>query len=102
MTLYACCFVNFAGIITGSNLEMAARGQGKTLDLSYVCALGPMADKAIGQALLRHPGLARDLSMRTCWRKGLPGSADLREWGGFRSARVRAYLLEAYEGKTPL
>lgn len=101
MTLYVCAFVNFAGIIAGTNLELAAREGGRPVDVYYLCGLGPLANKAIGQTLLRHPELADELSMRTCWHHGLPGSTDLREWG-FRSARVRAYLLEAYEGKTPL
>ncbi|WP_421702872.1 DUF4173 domain-containing protein [Aliiroseovarius sp.] len=100
-TLYACCFVNFAAIIAEENIELAARGQGQTLDYRYLCGLGPMADRAIGEAFLRHPDLASNSLMHTCWRDDLPGSGDPREWG-FRSARVRAYLLEAYQGKTPL
>ena len=101
VTLYACCFINFAGIIAAGNLQAKASGWWRPLDVSYLCRLGPTAQKAIGQAMKEHPSLAADLSARTCWRNGLPGSTDPREWG-FRSARVRAYLLEAYEGKTPL
>ena len=100
-TLYVCAFVNFAGIIAATNLEMAAREGGRPVDLHYLCNLGPMADKAIGQTLAAQPDLSRALGMRTCWREGLPGSDDLREWG-FRSARVRAYLLDMHDGKSPL
>lgn len=101
VTLYACCFVNFAAVIATTNLEMKARDMSYRLDVVYLCNLGPMADKAIGRALREHQVLADHLSERTCWRHDLPGSDDLREWD-FRSARIRAYLLAEYEGKVPL
>ncbi len=81
-TLYACSFVNFAGIIAARNLTQAGA------DLVYVCDLGPMASGAVYQRL----AVARvtEVTADDIWRcpaLGVPRTAGWREWG-FRSWRV--------------
>ncbi|NBZ86525.1 DUF4153 domain-containing protein [Stagnihabitans tardus] len=55
-TLYACAFVNFAGIIAAENLARPAP------DLAYVCGLGEMASGAIAEKVARNPSLGPDLA----------------------------------------
>lgn len=74
-TLYAACFVNFAGIIAAENLSRPER-----LDAFYVCALGPMAAAEVRTSRL-------DLPCTT----GEPQIDGWRDWG-FREWRVSRYL----------
>ncbi|MER9774277.1 DUF4173 domain-containing protein [Mesorhizobium sp. M0220] len=57
MTLYACCFVNFAALIVNYNVEHSFEmtGQGTELDFWYLRTLGPSAWPALDR-FLEHQG----------------------------------------------
>ena len=85
-TLYLCCFINFAYVITEFN--MAAHPDGR-LDLAYLCGLGEQAIPA-----MMDYGQITDQT--ACGRRGLPSIRfdpinDWREWG-FRRWRLQRYL----------
>ncbi len=99
VTLYVCAFVNFAAIIAGTNLQMKADGWTRPLDHAYLCGLGPTAHKAIAQKLAAYPDLPGYRTLQLCMVADFRESIDWREWG-FRSARVRAYLLDQDKDKS--
>ncbi|WP_226341088.1 DUF4153 domain-containing protein [Gemmobacter serpentinus] len=76
ITLYLCCFVNFAGIIARWNLAHP------NVDLYYTCSLGPMAAAEIA----RHP------EGQVCVGDA-PTIEGWRDWG-FRSWRVSRYITD--------
>ncbi|MEJ6392837.1 DUF4173 domain-containing protein [Gymnodinialimonas sp. 2305UL16-5] len=89
-TLYLCCFVNFAYLITDYN--MAKAEDIEALDLSYLCQLGEQAIPA----MMEYGQITDNV---TCGRNGLPSLRfdaieDWREWG-FRRWRLQRYL-ESY------
>ncbi|MFI0846003.1 DUF4173 domain-containing protein [Mesorhizobium sp. IMUNJ 23232] len=99
LTLYACCFVNFAGLIADYNVrhsfEMSGRGQ--QLDRSYLFALGPEAVPAI-DVLLKDAKFGRVAD--AIWLRRERGSlaarhrersAEWRAWT-FRGWRLSRYL----------
>ena len=100
-TLYACCFVNFAGLIADYNVrhsfEMSGRGQ--RLDRSYLFALGPEAVPAIDLLLKdensgRVPGVIGLRQQREWLAAGhRERSSDWRAWT-FRDWRLSRYLEE--------
>lgn len=47
--LYACCFINFAGLIANYNVDhsLQMRGTGLPVDISYLAELGPQAIPAL-------------------------------------------------------
>ncbi|RUU28791.1 DUF4173 domain-containing protein [Mesorhizobium sp. M6A.T.Ca.TU.002.02.2.1] len=57
MTLYACCFINFAALIANYNVEHSFEmtGQGTELDFWYLRSLGPDAWPALDR-FLEHQG----------------------------------------------
>jgi hypothetical protein len=69
--LYACCFVNFAGLIADDGRARMAAGL--RVDIEYLCALGP-------DAAGRLPA--------TCGRADPPVIDGWRDWG-FRAARIQ-------------
>lgn len=90
--LYACCFVNFAGVIAGYNLTAWHEGRLVTkLDRPYLCMLGPDAWAAIQR---HHAGWNCDAVFNRDWDYEV-SSLDLvppriegwRDWS-FRSWRV--------------
>lgn len=88
-TLYVCCFVNFAYIITSYNM---ANTPVETLDLRYLCNLGEQAIPA-----MMDYGQITDQT--ACGRGSIPSIRfvpieDWQEWG-FRRWRLQRYL-QAY------
>ena len=70
-TLYACCYINFAGLIAGYNVDHSFEmsGQGTSLDTWYLRELGPAAFPAIdrylaGRDILADPTLSEIASAR--------------------------------------
>ena len=95
-TLYACAFVNFAGVIAAQNLTRP------NPDLAYVCDLGPMASGAIAAKVAQDPALGLDLAtledfygITGCRSATPPQIAHWQEWG-FRPWWV-ARKVAAYE-----
>lgn len=81
LTLYACCFVNFAGIIAAGNLPR------EQVDLSYVCGLDRTAAAAIRTASTGHDRLRP----MTCPASLSPRIDGWQEWG-YRKWRVARYV----------
>ena len=74
-TLYACCYINFAGLIADYNVDhsLEMSGQGTSLDVWYLRDLGPAAFPAIdrylaGRDVVLDPVLSELFSSRT-WPK---------------------------------
>lgn len=85
-TLYVCCFINFAYLITDYNMANTAPEQ---LDLDYLCHLG----EQVIPAMMAFGEITDDTA---CGRGGLPALrfepiADWQEWG-FRRWRLQRYL----------
>lgn len=53
--LYACCFINFAGLIANYNVEhsLEVRGDGAPVDIPYLASLGPEALPAFDRIIAR-------------------------------------------------
>ena len=91
LVLYACCFVNFAGVIADYNIARQG-GVGavhQPWDVSYFCELGHGAAPAKArQAIVsEHP-------VRCAWSAAInypPETANWRDWG-FRDWRLRREL----------
>lgn len=86
-TLYICCFVNFAYLITTYN--MASQGAGGRLDLAYLCGLG----EQVIPAMMDYSQVTDQVA---CGERGNPSIRfdpieDWREWG-FRRWRLQRYL----------
>ena len=101
LTLYACCFVNFAGLIADYNVRHSfeMNGRGQLLDQSYLFALGPAAVPAIDLLLKdtnsgRVPGVI-GLRQQREWlaARHRERSSDWRAWT-FRDWRLSRYLEE--------
>jgi len=73
VTLYACAFVNFAGIIAAQNLARPKP------DLAYICALGPMAAGALAAAGAADGTFAPPF--RQCAALVPPPVQGWRDWG---------------------
>ncbi|UWQ95314.1 DUF4173 domain-containing protein [Rhodobacteraceae bacterium M385] len=85
-TLYVCCFINFAYLITDYNMSQTTPEQ---LDLEYLCNLG----EQVIPAMMEFGEITDDTA---CGRGGLPALrfdpiADWQEWG-FRRWRLQRYL----------
>ncbi|WP_341862755.1 DUF4173 domain-containing protein [Gymnodinialimonas sp. 57CJ19] len=85
-TLYACCFINFAYLITDYNMSHTAPEQ---LDLEYLCNLGEQVIPAMMD-------FGEITDNTACGRGGLPALrfdpiTDWQEWG-FRRWRLQRYL----------
>ncbi|WP_420859215.1 DUF4173 domain-containing protein [Marivivens marinus] len=85
-TLYACCFVSFAGVVADHNLRHQPAHK---IDRYYVCGLGPDALPAIrrweattGRAFCYGDRMIRETA---------PVPQDWREWG-YRNWRLRTTL----------
>ena len=91
VTLYLCCFVNFAQVIAGYNLHHSAAPT--RLDISYVCNLGPQALPEIH----RYERKAKRKICRTTddAEQQIMTPRNWREWG-FRNWRLQAYLHDQY------
>lgn len=77
--LYTSCFVNYAAVIAAYNLKHV-----EVIDRSYLCRLGPTAEKARRQA-------ERPIDCFTKW----PEQQDWRAWS-FRDWRTQQYLERSY------
>lgn len=79
LTLYACCFVNFAGLIADYNVRHSFElsGRGQQLDRSYLFALGPEAVPAI------------DLALKDANSRRVPEATGLRGQREWLAARHR-------------
>ena len=99
LTLYACCFVNFADLVARYNVEHA-RGSATAnlpMDLSYVIALGRQAVPALDNYLAANPRLDPDFIRRyrdLLAARHLKDTADWRAWT-FRDWRLTRYLEQA-------
>lgn len=87
VTLYVCCFVNFAYLITDYNLSN--QNAGARLDLRYLCSMGEQAIPA----MMEYGQVTDNVA---CGRGSLPALQfdpidDWREWG-FRRWRLQTYL----------
>ncbi len=86
VTVYVCCFVNFAHLIAGYNLT---HGQDLALrDTYYICGLGPDAYPAI-HAFEAKTG-ERICGKRLDYLMSQDAISNWREWG-FRRWRIQAY-----------
>lgn len=86
--LFACCFVNFPHVIAATNLAQTDSGQQyQSLDMHYLCGLGPSAAGAIQAYNIENN---RALCGVSVFNQGLYNEG-WRDWG-FRSWRVRGYL----------
>ena len=98
-TLYACCYVNFAGLIANYNVDhsLEMSGQGVSLDVWYLRDLGPAAFPAIdrylaGRDAVLDPALSELFSWRTMtedWFRQY--HENWRAWS-FREWRLMQYL----------
>ncbi|CAI9412987.1 hypothetical protein ANOBCDAF_02833 [Pleomorphomonas sp. T1.2MG-36] len=112
LTLWVCCFVDFAGLVTGFNIAHSreATGEGPELDLTYIAlAFGPRAIPALdarrdllaghGKYWVGHfEGAWTGVSLDD-WRDRaadqlLAGQQTWRTWS-FADWRLRRYLSEA-------
>ncbi|WP_050773105.1 DUF4153 domain-containing protein [Roseobacter sp. SK209-2-6] len=98
-TLYAACFVNFAGLIAYQNLTRENPNQ---IDWYYICTLGPMAAKSVQLAQEERPENHPPSGYANCWpdMNDLLAKQNWREWG-FRSWRLRAYAAPQTTTKAP-
>jgi hypothetical protein len=80
--LYACCFINFAGLIANYNVDhsLEMRGSGQPIDIVYLGELGPQAIPALDRLL------AAQLTEPLC------GYGDTREKACIQSIRLRHAL----------
>ncbi|MFV2054112.1 DUF4153 domain-containing protein [Aliiroseovarius sp. YM-037] len=85
-TLYACCFVNFAGVIAETNLARWERN-----DWSYICTLGPTASAGVTRAMAANPWITLPSYAEYCPALRTPIIDGWRDWG-FRNWRVSDYL----------
>ncbi|WP_171098027.1 DUF4153 domain-containing protein [Ruegeria sp. HKCCD7255] len=85
-TLYACCFVNFAGLIASYNLNHTNSLDHR--DTYYLCNLGPNSFPAIHAYESEHD----EQVCGAYWTERFTPKpvANWREWG-FRNWRIRAY-----------
>ena len=98
LTLYLCCFVNFAALIADYNIQHSkeAGGKGQELDFYYLKSFGnaafPAIDRAVAQGKLAGtPVLRQMLYMRTP-----PYTDPIRNWRDwtFRKWRLSRYLVQ--------
>ncbi|KAE9631766.1 DUF4173 domain-containing protein [Parasedimentitalea maritima] len=88
-TLYLCCFVNFAYVITSYNIQNA--NTANRFDERYICELGEQA-----LPLILEQDQKTGIRMCMGYHYGRPifePISDWREWG-FRKWRLQAYLGE--------
>lgn len=88
-TLYLCCFVNFAYVITSYNIQNASTAN--RFDERYICELG---EQALPLILAQEQKTGTRMCMG--YHYGRPifePISDWREWG-FRKWRLQAYLGE--------
>ena len=98
-TLYACCYVNFAGLIADYNVDhsLEMSGQGTSLDVWYLRDLGPAAFPAIdrylaGRDVVLDPVLSELFSSRTLAEEWFRHDHEnWRAWS-FRDWRLMQYL----------
>lgn len=100
LTLYACCFVNFAAMIAKYNVDhcLEMTGQGIPLDAWYVRSLGPGAFPALDrffdhQERTADAGAVRELKGLRASDEGLYRAVhrNWRAWS-FRDGRLNRYL----------
>jgi len=100
LTLYACCFINFAALIANYNVDhsLEMTGQGTSLDAWYLRSLGPGAFPAMDRFLYHQSRAAndavfRELAERRCsdedWYRTV--HQNWRAWS-FRDWRLLADL----------
>jgi hypothetical protein len=101
VTLYACCFINFAALIARYNVEHSweMSGKGVSLDIWYLTQLGPAAFPAI-DAFINAPGAAGRPELETFVRIRIQDEAlfrreqqNWRAWS-FRDWRLLRHLDE--------
>ena len=98
-TLYACCYVNFAGLIADYNVDhsLEMSGQGVSLDVWYLRDLGPAAFPAIdrylaGRDVVLDPVLSELFSSRSLAEEWFRHDHEnWRAWS-FRDWRLLQYL----------
>ncbi|WP_238366078.1 DUF4173 domain-containing protein [Mesobacterium pallidum] len=91
VTLYACAFVNFAEAIARTNLAR------DTVDMAYLCDLGPMAAGPImarGRPGYGGPGGRQGYRRTDCAALWGQPAETWQEWG-FRKWRVQRYVSQA-------
>lgn len=100
LTLYACCFINFAALIASYNVEHSQEmtGQGVPLDSWYLRELGPAAFPAIDVFLAGRDMAALDQAVAHVANARVADEAHYREaqknwraWS-FRDWRLMRYL----------
>lgn len=100
LTLYACCFINFAALIANYNVDhsLEMTGQGISLDAWYVRSLGPGAFPAMDRFLDHQSRAANDAVFRELaerrgndedWHRTV--QQNWRAWS-FRDWRLLRYL----------
>ena len=100
LTLYACCYVNFAHVIARTNLALYREGTGVDIDADYLCDLGQNAAGALRDYQAEtgvDPCAYREAvgtRLNPLWPDGW------RDWG-FRSWRVQRYLTTSLPAPKP-
>ena len=99
VTLYACCFINFAALIAHYNVEHSREisGQGVWLDFDYLRGLGPQALPATDEFLARSPGAAVDpAQIRLANDRNRAEEQHRYEQGYWRAWTFRDWRLRRY------
>lgn len=89
LTLWMCCFVDFAGLVTGFNIahSRAATAEGPALDLDYIIrTFGARAIPVLDASRDLLTGRGADLVI---WIDGTSGSMPLDQWRDQEAARIR-------------
>ncbi len=96
LTLYLCCFVNFAALIADYNIQHSkeAGGAGQQLDFYYLKSFGnaafPAIDRAVAQGKLAGTPVLRQM----LYMRAPPYTDPIRNWRDwtFRKWRLSRYL----------
>jgi Domain of unknown function (DUF4173) len=97
LTIYVCCFVNFADVIANYNVDHSweRTGQGQLVDVPYLGSLGTQAIPAMDRYMAitgRSGGVLRTLSV---WRDQL-ATAELKRNADWRAFTFRDWQLQRY------
>ncbi len=99
LTIYVCCFVNFANLVASYNVDhaRASATAGHPIDLTYVISLGPQAIPAIDRYLAANPRMNpayfREQRDALAARHAM-ATTNWRAWT-FRGWRLTRYLENA-------
>jgi hypothetical protein len=103
LTIYACGFVNFPGVIAAYNVAHSREisGQGERLDVDYLLSLGPQTIPALDFYIKRQvPGVSRQVLISRRDAVADFHLNDMTDWRGwsFRGFRLKRYLESSAEG----